>query len=55
MNFGKWICLLVLAVGTLLTPTIRHWSNIATPQKAVLADGTAPPAPPIPYGKTVAA
>jgi len=54
MIFKKWICLLLFVAGSVLpSVALDHHTKIATP--TVLADGGAPPAPPIPYGKTYSA
>jgi hypothetical protein len=49
MNSRKWICLILFATATLLTPSVLGHSS-ADKGQVVLADGTAPPPPPIPYG-----
>jgi hypothetical protein len=51
MLFKKWICLFLFATAALLTPAVLGTSSTKTVGPKLVADGGAPPPPPIPYPK----
>lgn len=54
MTFRKWICAL-LFVGASALPSVGLGHHRTIDAHPLVADGGAPPPPPIPYGKTYSA